>query len=312
MTAVPTLYLICFNYIKTHSEDLTCLDGVPFKPTVENILKYLFTSDAPLNSSILSVIPQSHSKALRSANFVWTQLIFEKLVFSIHPMLITVSLDFPKFITHLKMGATDLCDDDMYMLSGFTNLQVLDLNENQNITDRTVSYITTMALNISTGRGLPYLEKLYLDRVKGITDKSLKFFGKMNYLSFLSLTGTRITPHVAKAYLTAQGYQIANSHIKAHFEDNNKVTKNYKLYSYIEKKSYEHIIPHGRIMYKSTDGSANTPLLLEFSKRITHAAIRSKNKIPPKVEPKIVKKQRLTTNDFLAMIESEVSRDDDD
>lgn len=311
MTAVPTLYSICFDYIKTHTQDLTCLDGVPYKSIVENIIKYLFTSDALLNSSVLSVIPHSHSKALRSANFVWTQLVFEKLTFSIHPMLTTMSHNFPKFITHLKMGATDLCDDDMYLLGGFTNLMVLDLKENQNISDRAVSYITTMALNISNSRGLPYLEKLYFDRVKGITDKSLKFFGKMIYLSFVSLTGTQITPHVAKAYLSSQGYQIANSHINSHFEPTNKSMKNFKLYSFIEKKSYEHQIPQGRIMYKSIDNTSNSLTLLEFTKKITHAIIRSKKNISPKPEPKIVKKQRLNTNDFLAMIESEVARDDD-
>lgn len=310
MSTVPTLYSICFDYIKTHSEDLTCLDGVPFKSTVENIVKYLFTSDAPLNSSVLSVIPQTHSKALRSANFVWTQLVFEKLLFSIHPMLKTVSRDFPKFITHLKMGATDLCDDDIFLLSGFTNLMVLDLKNNQNITDRTVSYITTMALNISGGRGLPYLEKLYFDHVRGITDKSLKFFGKMIYLSFVSLTGTQITPHVARAYLEAQGYHFSNTHIRSHFDG--KSTKNYKLYSFIEKKSYEHQIPQGRIMYKSTEEAPNVLPLLEFSKHITHAISRSKTNVSPKTKPKTVKKQRLNTNDFLAMIESEISRDDDD
>ncbi|KAG2207922.1 hypothetical protein INT47_010906 [Mucor saturninus] len=309
MSTVPTLYSICFDYIKTHSEDLTCLDGVPFKPVVENIVKYLFTSDAPLNSSVLSVIPQSHSKALRASNSVWTQVVFEKLRFSIQPMLKAMSHDFPKFITHLKMGATDLCDDDVFLLSGFTNLMVLDLKGNQNITDRTVSYITTMALNISGGRGLPYLEKLYFDHVKGITDKSLKFFGKMLYLSFLSLTGTHITPHVAKAYLKAQGYQMLDSHIKSHFNENS--TKNYKLYSFIERKSFEHQIHPKRNRYMPAEETANLSLL-EFSKNITHATLRSKTHAPVKPKPKAAKRQKLNANDFLAMMESELSRDDDE
>ncbi|KAI9267267.1 hypothetical protein EDC94DRAFT_499280, partial [Helicostylum pulchrum] len=207
---VPTLYSICFDYIKVHTEEIVSLDGIPYKPVVENLIDFLVTSEVPLNSSILSVISDSHSKSLRSANSRWTQLNYDSKINSVYPELKAISLKFPKFITHLKIGKTDLEDNDIFLLSNFTNLKVLDFQQNQNITDRTVSYITTMSLNISNGRGLPYLEELYFDHVRGITDKSLKFFAKMTGLCYLSLSGTQVTKEVAETYLTSQGYRISS------------------------------------------------------------------------------------------------------
>lgn len=308
MSIVPTLHSICFDFIKTHSEDLISLEGIPYKPIVQNLIEYLFTSDIPINESILSVITHSHSKALRSANLPWTRLNYEMHTFSIYPRLQALSQYFPKFITHLKIGLTDLCDNDIHLLSGFTNLKVLDFAYNQNITDRTVSYITTMALNISNGKGLPYLEELYFDHVKGITDKSLKFFGKLIYLCHVSLSGTGVTTDVAKTYLASHGYQLIHSCLTSPWSIYPSQITDQKMYLFIEKKSLQYHTPVGRIKYKATDLTVDpkTPSLI-FRRKLTRASFNKK--IPKIEEKKPIKKQRLNTNDFLAMFETEIAND---
>ncbi|KAI8078459.1 hypothetical protein BDF21DRAFT_420567 [Thamnidium elegans] len=280
MSAVSTLYSICFNYIKDHTEDIVSLDGIPFKPVVENLIHYLVTSDVPLNSSILSVISHSHSKSLRSANLRWTQL---------------------------KIGKTDLEDNDIFLLSNFTNLKVLDFQKNQNITDRTVSYITTMSLNTSNGRGLPYLEELYFDHVRGITDKSLKFFAKMTGLCYLSLSGTQVTKEVAETYLTSHGYRISpprpQDDIIGRFPD-------MKMHSFIELLPDDFVYTGIRTKHvRSTFDTHHTPLL-EFKRDLTRPILKKEPSKAPEKRP--IKRQRLIATDFLAMVESELANDSRD
>ncbi|KAG2237376.1 hypothetical protein INT48_009504 [Thamnidium elegans] len=307
MSAVSTLYSICFNYIKDHTEDIVSLDGIPFKPVVENLIHYLVTSDVPLNSSILSVISHSHSKSLRSANLRWTQLNFDGKINSIYPLLKAISFKFPKFITHLKIGKTDLEDNDIFLLSNFTNLKVLDFQKNQNITDRTVSYITTMSLNTSNGRGLPYLEELYFDHVRGITDKSLKFFAKMTGLCYLSLSGTQVTKEVAETYLTSHGYRISpprpQDDIIGRFPD-------MKMHSFIELLPDDFVYTGIRTKHvRSTFDTHHTPLL-EFKRDLTRPILKKEPSKAPEKRP--IKRQRLIATDFLAMVESELANDSRD
>jgi hypothetical protein len=325
MTAtVPTLYSICFDYIKIHTEDIISLDGVPYKSTVENLVDYLFRSGTPLNMSILSVISESHSKALRVAKLPWTQLAYRTLNSSILPMLTAVASNFPKFITHLKLGTTDLCDEDIILFKDFSNLIVLDLNENQNITDRAISYLSTLVLNISYGNGLPYLDELYLDSVKGITDKSLKFIGKMHTLSYVSLTSTHVTSEVATTYLCSKGFQTVKTYRKPYFQDNAPDTNiliNLKLYLFVQKISNGYPLPHGgrgRKPFRLIDKQIETYPPLDFTRNLTHAMLRTnrnhiplKNKTSPQ-QHQNVKRQKIlgaTTNDFLAMFESEIADD---
>lgn len=322
ITSFPSLHSICFDYIKNHTEDLASLDGVPYKPVVEGLIKYLFTSQIPLNSTVLSVIAHSHSKALRSANFSWTQLVFQTTTQSVYPMLKMISSQFPKFITHLKIGTTDLCDDDIYLLSGFTNLRVLDLKDNQNITDRAVSYLSGIATNISNGRGFPYLEELYLDRVKGVTDKCLKFIGKLVSLSYISLTGTQITSEVATKFLASRGFVTVNKLRRPYFKDQLEsadLIKFNKLYLFVEESSYKYSIPAGRKLFKLSEKQVGTLLPLDFTRKVTHESITKVNssntkvigKRPQAKQNNNVKRQRgYTTNDFLAMVESELADDD--
>jgi hypothetical protein len=330
-TTCPTLHSICFDYIKNHTEDLTSLDGVPYKPVVENLVKYLFTFNIPLNSTVLSIIAHSHSKAIRSANLPWTQFVFQTTTQSVHPMLKMISSHFPKFITHLRIGTTDLCDNDMYLLMGFTNLRVLDLKDNQNITDRGVSYLSGLALtNVSNGQGFPYLEEIYLDRIKGVTDKSLKFIGKLTSLSYVSLTGTQITSEVAIRFLTSRGFEGATKHKKSQFfqdqVDSGSALVNYKFYLFVEQSSYKYPIPAGRKFFKLSEKHVdNSCPALEFSRKVMHASITHVDNIPTvngKRRPPTASKannsrnkkpkanNNATTNDFLAMFESELGDDD--
>ncbi|GAA5815110.1 hypothetical protein MFLAVUS_008616 [Mucor flavus] len=307
MTVIPTLYSICFDYIKVHTEEIVSLDGIPFKPVVENLIHYLVESEVPLNSSILSVISDSHSKSLRSVDLRFTRLNFDAKVNSVYPALKAVSLKFPKFITCLKIGKTDLEDNDIFLLSNFTNLKVLDFEQNQNITDRTVSYIATMSLNTSNGRGLPYLEELYFDYVRGITDKSLKFFAKMTGLRYLSLSGTQVTKEVAETYLTSQGYQISS--LRPQDDMLNRFT-HMNMLSFVESLSDDFVPVGMRTRYiRSFIDTSQIPLL-EFKRDLTRPVI--KKELPKAPEKRPIKRQRLIATDFLALVESELANDSRD
>lgn len=304
MTVIPTLYSICFDYIKVHTEEIVSLDGIPFKPVVENLIHYLIESEVPLNSSILSVISDSHSKSLRSADLRYTRLNFDLYVASVYPVLKVVSLRFPRFITHLKIGKTDLEDNDIFLLSNFTNLKVLDFEQNQNITDRAVSYIATMSLNTSNGRGLPYLEKLYFDQVTGITDKSLKFFAKMTGLCYLSLSGTQVTKEVAETYLTSQGYQISSPRPR---DDLLNRFTHMNMLSFIQSLSDNFVPVSMRARYIRSYIDTSQILLLEFKRGLTRHVIKKESPKAPEERP--IKRQRLIATDFLALVESELAND---
>ncbi|CAO3657241.1 unnamed protein product [Mucor hiemalis] len=297
MSTVPTLYAICFDYIKNHSEELVSLEGIPYKPTVENLVKHLFVSEAPLNKSILAVLPQAHSKALRSANLAWTRILFQSLPCSVYPRLLTLSRHFPQFITHLKIGTTNVCDDDIYLFSHFTNLTVLDLSENQNISDRTVAYIMTLSDR------LVYLQELYLTKVKGITDKSLKFIGKLDALRKIYLTGTGVTESVAKSYLSSKGYALYTKPRIPYFTERLSRT-NFKLHQFIEKCSCEYPIPINRNMHDYSIKHTGDPVVLDFSRSET---VSLKRKAPNK--PQYAKRPKV--EDFLAMVQHELGSDSD-
>ncbi|KAI9362702.1 hypothetical protein BD770DRAFT_381605 [Pilaira anomala] len=309
MSTVPTLYSICFDYIRTHTGEITSLEGIPFNPIIENLIEYLFTSKIQLNQSILSVIPHSHSKALRTANLIWTRLSFNTPDLIMFSVLKTIKRDMPRFITHLNIGATDLCDDDIYLLSGCTNLKALCFEFNQNITDRTVSYIATMTLNISNGRGLPYLEELNFNHVKGITDKSLKFFGKMKYISCLFLSGTQVTADVAKAYLVSQGFQFTPLLVSHWPLPGGPIVSNIKLEELITYVSFMDSVPTINRKVFQTNHSKSIDIERLAFKRASLASTKKRTSSNPIEEKRPFKQQRMVINDFYNMVEAEFADD---
>lgn len=309
---VPSLYTICFDYIKNHTEALVSLEGVPYKPTVENLLKHVFTSDVPLTTSFLTVVAQAHGKALRAAHLAWTRIMFQSLPCSVYPRLMTLSRDFPHFITHLKMGSTDVCDDDIYLLARMTNLMVLDLSNNQNMTDRTVASIATLQQQ----QDLIHLKELYFDNVKGITDKSLKFIGKLDALQKVYLTGTRVTESVAKTYLSSKGYSCDIKPRVPYFTERLSRT-NFKMHQFIERCSCEYPIPpinnNKRRMHdysvKYTSSPRADDARLDFWRNEVAAAavIPIKRKVPTTKAPQNAKRPKV--GDFLAMMQHELESD---
>jgi hypothetical protein len=306
----PSLYLICLDYVKEHTEDITSLVGIPFSPIVEDIIQHLFTTDTPLNSSILSVIADSHSKELREAQLTWSSLLLSKAAIrSAVPAFTAISKHFPKFITCLKLGQSNLDDQDILLLRGFTNLKTLHLGKNPNITDRGILYLTSI-ISAAPSVGLPYLEDLHLSDLPGVTDKSLKFVGKIPTLGYIDISNTNITEFVALRFLSKIGYkriteQTTPFEIKSAFD----IFANTKFYWFIKAMAYQY--DEGQALRSLA--VENTPNVsqptLHFSRMIKNSSAVAKAITPIKKAP-ISKKRRLNTNDFLAMFEKEIADDD--
>ncbi|GAN03519.1 hypothetical protein MAM1_0042c02974 [Mucor ambiguus] len=307
----PSLFSICFDYIKEHTQDIVSLEGVPFSPVIEGLIQHLFTSDTPLNPSILSVISESHSKELRKAQLTWSSLLLSKAANrSAVPALTAISKHFPKFITCLKLGQSNICNQDIFLLRGFTNLKTLHLGQNPNITDRGVLYLTSI-ISAAPSIGLPYLEDLHLCDLPGITDKSLKFIGKIPTLLYIDISHTNITELVALRYLPKMGYRrvterITPFQIKSAFD----IFANTKFYWFIKELAFQY--DQGQIPRPLT--VENLPNLnlptLHFSRTLTKHVDTVKKKKPFVESRPVNKKQRLTTNDYLAMFEQEIADDD--
>ncbi|KAK4521376.1 uncharacterized protein ATC70_011991 [Mucor velutinosus] len=307
----PSLFSICFDYIKEHTQGIVSLEGVPFNPIVENLIQHLFTSDTPLNSSILSVIAESHSKELRKAELAWSSLLLSKAANrSAVPALTAISKHFPKFITCLKLGQSNISNQDIFLLRGFTNLKTLHLGKNPKITDRGVLYLTSI-ISAAPSIGLPYLEDLHLCDLPGITDKSLKFIGKIPTLVYIDISNTNITELVALRYLSKIGYKriterITPFEIKSAFD----IFANTKFYRFIKDLAYQY--DQGQITRPLTaeNLSNSSQPALHFSRTLTkYAGVVEEKKPPARLGP-AAKKQKLTTNDYLAMFEQEIADDD--
>ncbi|KAF1800149.1 hypothetical protein V8B55DRAFT_1544870 [Mucor lusitanicus] len=308
----PSLFSICFDYIKEHTQDIVSLEGIPFNPVVKNLIQHLFTSDTPINSSILSVIAESHSKELRKAQLTWSSLLLSKAANrSAVPALTAISKHFPKFITCLKLGQSNISDQDIFLLRGFTNLKTLHLGKNPNITDRGVLLLTSI-ISAAPSIGLPYLEDLHLCDLPGITDKSLKFIGKIPTLVYLDISHTNITELVALRYLSKMGYKritecITPFEIKSAFD----IFANSKFYWFIKNLAYQY--DQGQVPRPLTVENLpnSSQPILHFSRLLTkHADVCEDKKKPPAESRPPAKKQRLTTSDYLAMFEQEIADDD--
>ncbi|KAI8359084.1 hypothetical protein EDC96DRAFT_426234, partial [Choanephora cucurbitarum] len=201
---VPSLYSICLNYVKDHTEAISSLENIPFD-IVHTVLKHLFTTSASLNTNILSLSSLNCSDELRKLDVPWTRLVLSRAAIgsSALPGLMVISEKFPRFITCLQLGRSGLGDDDLYLLRTMTNLQVLDLSHNPNITDRGASYLVNMA-TLPSPHGMHYLEEVYLTDLPDLTDKCLKHIIKLN-VSYLDLSRTGITEEVAIHFLTRRG-----------------------------------------------------------------------------------------------------------
>ncbi|CEP13784.1 hypothetical protein [Parasitella parasitica] len=307
----PSLYSICFDYIKDHTEDIVSLDGIPFKPVVENILRHLFTTNTPLNSSILSVIANSHPKDLREAQFTWTSVLLSKASNrSAVPALTAISKHFPTFITCLKLGQSNLGDQDILLLRGFTNLKTLHLGKNPNITNRGMLYLTSITSAAPNIR-LSYLEELHLSDLPGITDKSLKFIGKISTLLYIDITNTNIIDVVALRFLKKIGYRRVNKWIKP-FEIDSAfdMLANMKFYRFIKDMAFQY--DQGQVSRPLTaeDTPNSIQPKLHFSRTATSIADAAVEQEPANKKELVLKKRRLNTKDYLAMIEKEMFDDD--
>ncbi|KAI8997562.1 hypothetical protein BDB01DRAFT_707554, partial [Pilobolus umbonatus] len=202
-----SLYDICFDYLKQHTDCIVDLHGTPYRPFIENILLYLFTSDTPLHPTILPVIGQSHGPYLSSSPPEWTSLHFSQIpvIGSSLPALKYISTHMATYITQLDMSTTDIEDDDISLLNGFLYLTCLDLSSTA-ITDRTLSYLALMNQAREGYRGLPKLSELYLNNNHLVTDKCLKYLGKMESLTTVDLTGTQVTPQVILIYFRSLNF----------------------------------------------------------------------------------------------------------
>ncbi|KAI8058919.1 uncharacterized protein B0P05DRAFT_445033, partial [Gilbertella persicaria] len=199
---IPSLYAICLDYLKHHSELISSFENVPFQPIVYTVLEHVFTSTLPLNTNLLGAVSR-FGHELRQLDTPWTRLVLSRAATgrSALPSLIATSQLCPQFITCLKLGSCGLRDQDLYRLKEFAHLQVLDVGHNPLITDRGVSYIVTMAT-----LGIHGLQDLYLSHLPGVTDKSLKYVGQLESLVYLDLSKTDVTEQVATTYLTMQGF----------------------------------------------------------------------------------------------------------
>ncbi|KAI9485813.1 MAG: hypothetical protein EXX96DRAFT_20987 [Benjaminiella poitrasii] len=307
---VSTLYTICFDYIKNHTNELTSLEGIPFIPVIENLLDFFFQSDTSLNSAFLSLISQSHAKELRTAHLDWTYISL-----SSQPVtsLKVLSACFPKFITYLNLSSCNLQDAHVPLLRTFTNLKVLDLAENVDMTDRTMIHIANLASS-TTAIGLPFLEEVYLTCLRLITDKSLKYIPKLPNLLLIELSQTGVIDEVACHFLTNKGFKQNDSCDKTTYYQIMKKRPNInpKLHEFIKKISVDFSvsIEQQRMTAVKND---TIPRKLCF--------VRDKNRhLPPiaRVEQKPVlprkkvniKKRKLTINDFLSSFEAEAANDD--
>lgn len=305
-----SLYSICLDYIKEHTEEIASLVGIPFSPVVEDIIQHLFTTNTPLNSSILSVIADSHSKELREAQLTWSSLLLSKAsIRSAVPALTAVSKHFPKFITCLKLGQSNFGDQDILLLRGFTNLKTLHLGKNPNITDRGILYLTSI-ISAAPSIGLLYLEDLHLSELPGVTDKSLKFIGKIPTLKYIDISNTNITEFVALRFLSGVGYKriterITPFEIRSAFD----IFDNDKFYWFIKDMAYQY--DEGQVTRSLTvENTSNVSQpTLHFSRMITNGSVVVE--VKPLIKKALVaKKRRLNTNDFLAMFEKEIADDD--
>lgn len=301
----PTLYSICFNYLKDHTEDITSLVGVPFSPIIENILDYLFSSDVALNTSILSVIAESHSKELRKTNSYQTSITLEKAaVKSAIPSLIVISTFFPKFITSLDLKHCNLFNNDLLLLRGFSNLQTLDLSYNNQITDAGVTLIENIATSVNTG-GMPYLENLRLCQLKYVTDKSLKFIAKISTLICVDISDTSIIAEVATRFLATKGYKPMSTLFNGFSKK-----ENLKLHVFIKKLSFSYDEGQQLLYHPPFTSHTNkSGLQKELCFRREIPSHTSTNAPPAKSFPleNIVKKRRLnTTMDYFKMVENEL------
>jgi hypothetical protein len=317
---VLSLYQICFNYIKEHTEDITSLEGVPFYPTVEALLEHVLKSGISLHPRILSVIADSHSKELRDADLPWTYVYLKGLIRPAVPSLKVISRHFPRFITCLCSDASILCDDDIRLLSSMSNLKRLFLTESTRITDRGVAYIANIATAPSPG-GMPFLEDLQLTRLPYVTDKSLKYIGQINSLTYIDISATDIIEEVALKYLPTKGFNRVPKRLyptKAERSDTECKSdaialKNFRYFITTLARAYDD--ERRTSLFPRVDfNNACRQTILCFSRLVTPNDTekkRSAGLIPGNNRKKLTIRNQKPTNDFLTVFENEMASDDD-
>ncbi|KAI8390280.1 hypothetical protein BD560DRAFT_380514 [Blakeslea trispora] len=273
---VSSLYSICLNYLKDHTEAISSLENIPFEPVVYSVLEHVFNRSLPLNINILSVCSSTFPHELRRLNTPWTRLVLSRAAMGLSalPSLRMISEKFPCFITCLQLGRSGLGDDDLYLLRTMTNLQVLDLGQNPNITDRGVSYLVNMA-TLASPYGMHHLEEVHLTDLPDLTDKCLKYIIKLN-VSYLNLSRTGITEEVAVHFLTRRG-------------------------------GYRKLAPIPSLRAQALFAPGTNRKLHWFIKHISHIYDIGPLPLRPSDAPnKLIKKQRPTTTDYLTMFEKEI------
>jgi hypothetical protein len=309
-----SLYDICFNYLKEHTEDITDLIGIPFDPVVKDLVSSLFVSETPkLNSSILSVVGKCHGAYLRKLKPEWTTVDLFKgtLEGSELPTLVYLSKSFPKYVTRLCVSYSDIQDDDILLLNSFTHLTSLNMDYSPNITDTCITYVARMNEN----NNLPFLESIFLANNKQITDRSLRYIARMKTLCFVNLSNTGVTPEIAMRYLSKQGLQHTKFKTQVWLDERAKMSevlhraiKNWVQNTQPDRNkrlshwSYPKEIDNGLYFRRSHNNKSNTS--------VQQPAEREKRKeenFTDKTTSKMNnKKSKLNSMDYLSMIEADL------
>jgi hypothetical protein len=204
---LASLYSICLQYIVENNQELTTLENVPFKPFVQDIINGIFQSEKPFEKSTLSLIGKAHGQHLfKQVHPTFTCICLSQLcpIGSSVVALKFLSSNFPEIITQLDLSHTDIGDRHIPLLNGFKYLQILDLCNMELLSDVGISHLS--AMNTTATNRLPFLKELYLADNDSITDKVLKYIGKMETLNYIDLTNTSVTEEVAIIYLKTLGF----------------------------------------------------------------------------------------------------------
>ncbi|KAG1441186.1 hypothetical protein G6F56_011599 [Rhizopus delemar] len=198
----PSLYSICLHYIVENNNELTSLEGVPFKPFVQDILQGLFHSEKPLDKSTLSLIGKAHGSQLSQVRHGWTSVSLSLLTPANSGRLAFqfLSNELSSFIVSLDLSNTDVSDEQIHLLKHFSHLQTLDLSRLIFLTDIGLLYLSLLKL--------PLLKRLELADNRGITDKSLSYLSSLD-LDSIDLSNTLILEKVADIYLARFGFSQA-------------------------------------------------------------------------------------------------------
>ncbi|KAI9031751.1 hypothetical protein CLU79DRAFT_729954 [Phycomyces nitens] len=209
---VKSLYDICIQYLVDNSEFITDLEGVPYNPYISDLMNSLFSSRGKrLTSNILNVIGTSQGEGLRKDKKYGTiELTKHAFAFNQTNALHYIANWLPRFVCRLNLSHTNINDNDILLISGLTNLSVLDLSYTY-VGDQGVGHLCRMADESRSGGcvRISFLEMLSLAGNDGVSDACLLNLPNIKSLTALDLSYTQVT-NVATVVLSRTGYTLGN------------------------------------------------------------------------------------------------------